>query len=420
MKIAVIGMWHLGTVISSGLSFLKKNIIYCFDEKEVIDKFRRKKLPITEKNIQNLINSNHGKNIFFSDNFEKLKEFDVIWITYDTKIKNNDTTNFKDIFDKLKFIINNLKKKTRVIISSQIPVGSIKKLENYDKLYTKKKLSFIYIPENLRLGKSLDIFLKSKDMIIGIRNPKDKKLISNVIKGLNLKKHFVSVETAEMTKHMINTYLACSISLVNEVSSIAKKYNVSFDNLEKCVKTDNRISKNAYLRPGNSFSGGTLARDVNYLVKESQKLSSQNLLLRSILKSNSNHSKWVERLVHSQKNLKNKNILQIGLSYTSGTTTLRKSLPYKIFQRLKKKSKIKVYDNYLLKNSNEIDKIKKYFISDKINKKFDIIIVFNKDNDFKTLKKFINKNTLIIDINNFYKKDCLKNKFNYHSLEYGF
>ena len=65
MKIAVIGMWHLGTVISSGLSFLKKNIIYCFDEKEVIDKFRRKKLPITEKNIQNLINSNHGKNIFF-------------------------------------------------------------------------------------------------------------------------------------------------------------------------------------------------------------------------------------------------------------------------------------------------------------------------------------------------------------------
>ena len=31
MNIAVIGMWHLGTVISSGLSFLKKNKIYCFD-----------------------------------------------------------------------------------------------------------------------------------------------------------------------------------------------------------------------------------------------------------------------------------------------------------------------------------------------------------------------------------------------------
>ena len=52
-----------------------------------------------------------------------------------------------------------------------------------------------------------------------------------------------------MTKHVINTYLACSIALINEISSIASKYKVSFSDLEKSVKTDKRISPNAYLRP---------------------------------------------------------------------------------------------------------------------------------------------------------------------------
>ena len=69
------------------------------------------------------------------------------------------------------------------------------------------------------------------------------------------KKLFVNVETAELTKHIINSYLACSITLINEISSIASQHNVPFEELEKCVKTD-KISPKAYLRPGNSFSGG--------------------------------------------------------------------------------------------------------------------------------------------------------------------
>ena len=118
-----------------------------------------------------------------------------------------------------------------------------------------------------------EIFLKSKDIIIGIRNKSVKKKINQVVDGINSNKHFVSIETAEMTKHVINTYLACSIALINEISSIASKYKVSFSDLEKSVKTDKRISPNAYLRPGNSFSGGTLGRDINYLINEGRKKS---------------------------------------------------------------------------------------------------------------------------------------------------
>ena len=316
MKLAIVGLWHLGTVISTGLSSLRKNTIYCFDEEGIVKNFKKNKLPIIEKNIKKILKKNIKKNIFFLSDFNKLKEFDTVWITYDTKIGKSDFSDFDNIFLKFKKIFKYLKKKTLIIISSQLPIGSIKKLELYDKIKLKKKFRFVYIPENLRLGKSLEIFLNSSDIIIGLRNQSDKKLVCKAIEGINSKKHFVSIETAEMTKHVINSYLACSIAFINEISKIASSHNVSFSDLEKTIKTDKRISPNAYLRPGNSFSGGTLARDVNYLIREGKKKSFNKKLLKSIIKSNKNHSQWIEKIINSQKGLKNKTILQIGLSYT--------------------------------------------------------------------------------------------------------
>ena len=70
MKIAIIGMWHLGTIISSGLSSLNKNKIFCFDEENIINNFKKNILPINEKNISSLIKN--YKKIFFEAILKKL------------------------------------------------------------------------------------------------------------------------------------------------------------------------------------------------------------------------------------------------------------------------------------------------------------------------------------------------------------
>ena len=350
MKIAVIGLWHLGTTIGIGLSTIPKNKIYCFDDEKLIKDFKKKKLPINEKNFDKILKKNFNKNIFFSSNFNLLKNFESIWVTYDAKIDNKDQSNFDYILGKFKKIFKYLSKNTLIIISSQLQIGSIKKLENYEKKKIKKNLRFVYIPENLRLGNSLEIFLNSPDIVIGLRKKSDKSQISKIVKGIKSKKHFVSIETAEMTKHVINSYLACSITFANEIAKIASKHDVPFRQLERSVKTDKRISNFAYLRPGNSFSGGTLARDLNFLIKEGSKNGYNATLLKSILLSNKKHSRWVENVVHKQKKIKIKKILQIGLSYTSGTTTIRRSLPFEIFKRLKNKYSVKVFDEFLKNN----------------------------------------------------------------------
>ncbi len=415
MKIAVIGLWHLGTITSLCLAKIGHKIV-AFDKKNIIKKFQNKILPIDEPLVRSTFNKK--KNITFDHELKNLSKFKVVWITYDSIIDEKDSSNPNQILEKIKIILKYLSKNTLLIISSQIPVETISKLEKFEKLYIKKNIDIAYIPENLRLGNSIKLFLKPDRLIIGKRNQvKNKKKILSLLRKIRCKKIFVTPESAEMTKHVINSFLALSISFINEIGQISRIYKIPFQDLEKAVKTDQRIGTKSYLSIGNAYSGGTLARDVNFLLKDSIKLNTNNKILKSINTSNNLHSSWFKDFIKSNLNNRKKKILQIGLGYKDKTTTLRRSLPYNIFLYLKKKNKINIIDQYLFNNSNEIKKIKKYFINQNSKEKFDIILLFKKVNNIKFLKNKITNKTLVIDGIGKNKNIFIKSNLNYKSFE---
>lgn len=415
MKIAVIGLWHLGTITSLCLAKIGHKIV-AFDKKNIIKKFQNKILPIDEPLVRSTFNKK--KNITFDHELKNLSKFKVVWITYDSIIDEKDSSNPNQILEKIKIILKYLSKNTLLIISSQIPIETISKLEKFEKLYIKKNIDIAYIPENLRLGNSIKLFLKPDRLIIGKRNQvKNKKKILSLLRKIRCKKIFVTPESAEMTKHVINSFLALSISFINEIGQISRIYKIPFQDLEKAVKTDQRIGTKSYLSIGNAYSGGTLARDVNFLLKDSIKLNTNNKILKSINTSNNLHSSWFKDFIKSNLNNRKKKILQIGLGYKDKTTTLRRSLPYNIFLYLKKKNKINIIDQYLFNNSNEIKKIKKYFINQNSKEKFDIILLFKKVNNIKFLKNKITNKTLVIDGIGKNKNIFIKSNLNYKSFE---
>ena len=109
-----------------------------------------------------------------------------------------------------------------------------------------------------------------------------------------------------MTKHVINSFLALSISFINEIGQISRIYKIPFQDLEKAVKTDQRIGTKSYLSIGNAYSGGTLARDVNFLLKNSTKHNTNNKILKSINSSNNLHSIWFKDFIKSNLNSRKK------------------------------------------------------------------------------------------------------------------
>ena len=77
----------------------------------------------------------------------------------------------------------------------------------------------------------------------------------------------MSPESAEMTKHGINAWLALSVTFANELARLCEALGADAREVERGLRSEPRIGQKAYIRPGGAFAGGTLARDVVALTR---------------------------------------------------------------------------------------------------------------------------------------------------------
>jgi len=134
------------------------------------------------------------------------------------------------------------------------------------------------------------------------------------------------VESAEMSKHALNAYLAASVAFINEVAGICEQVGADAGDVEQSLKSDPRIGPRAYLRPGSAFAGGTLSRDLSFLVETGSRTGAPAHLLAAVEASNRAHLQWPHRrLVQELGELGNRCIGVLGLAYKPGTDTLRGS-----------------------------------------------------------------------------------------------
>jgi UDPglucose 6-dehydrogenase len=137
----------------------------------------------------------------------------------------------------------------------------------------------------------------------------------------------VSPESAEVIKHAINSFLALSITFMNEVSRICEKVGADAREVERGLKSEARIGPKAYLSPGGPFAGGTLARDVVILNHLGERLNEELFLIPAIKASNDQHKKWaIQKLREELGNLRGKRVAMLGLTSKAKTDTLRRSL----------------------------------------------------------------------------------------------
>jgi UDPglucose 6-dehydrogenase len=209
-----------------------------------------------------------------------------------------------------------------------MPVGSIRALEVFAcENLPGKRLSFACSPENLRLGKALDVFLKPDRIVVGVRNIEARQALEALLVPITDRVEWMSVESAEMTKHAINAFLATSVTFANEIASICELVGADAKEVERGLKTEMRIGPKAYLSPGGPFAGGTLARDIEFLGVESRAKQLVTPLLSSVRASNDEHKNWVRRkLLERFPKLQGATVAIWGLTYKPGTDTLRRSL----------------------------------------------------------------------------------------------
>jgi len=422
IHISVVGLWHLGSVTATCLAELGYNVNAYDHDVKIINNFNKGVLPIYEPGLEDLMNINKIKStLSFSGNPLSISNSELIWVTYDTPV------NDQDIAD-VEFVINNtialfpyFKEETVVLISSQLPVGSISYLESiFLNKFPDKNVSFACSPENLRLGNAIDVFMNPDRIIVGIRNEKAKTKLNNILSTITENIIWMKVESAEMTKHALNAFLATSVVFINELAVLCEHVGASANEVEKGLKSEVRIGKKAYLRPGGAFDGGTLARDLTYLVEKEIEHNLSSIFFSSILQSNESHKSWVVNKISAEfPSLKDKKIGVLGLTYKPGTNTLRRSTAIEICNLLHNKgAKIAAFDPSITNLPSNLENFitLESLIDDVIIGK-DAIIVATEWPVFKELSTFdfssLTNELLIFDANSF-----LQNELNIPGIRY--
>lgn len=330
MKICVQGLWHLGCVTAACLASKGHEVVGLDFDDDVIDDLTSGKPPLFEPGLEALIRDAivSGNLTFMTEAEVAVDGVDVLWIGYDTPVDNDDNADVEYVINQIVKTLPHLPDKATVVVSSQIPVGSIGSLEKIaGTRFPEKDIGFAYSPENLRLGHALDVFLNPDRIVVGVRSERDRNRINTMLTPITSQIEWMSVESAEMTKHSINAFLATSITFANEVASICELVGADAKEVERGLKSEKRIGPKAYLSPGAAFAGGTLARDIAFLTDVVGEKGLVTPLLASVRVSNDEHKKWVRRKLKLQfPDFPNITVTVWGLTYKPGTNTLRRSL----------------------------------------------------------------------------------------------
>ena len=349
MKVCVLGLWHLGSVTAACLASVGHEVTGLDSNSGIVEKLQKAEPPVSEPGLDGLIREgiNAGQLRFTSDAKIAISSAEVLWVTYDTPVDENDQADVEFVFEEVLKLLSFLSIDTTVLVSSQLPVGSIRRFEDISaEKYPEKNIRFAYSPENLRLGKSLDVFLHPDRVIIGVRRPEDREILNRLLGSITDNILWMGVESAEMTKHAINAFLGMSITFINEIASICENIGADAHEVETGLKSETRIGPAAYLSPGAAFAGGTLARDIEFLKDIGSLNNLVNPLISAVRKSNDEHKKWIQRRLFAVLGgLKGKRIAVWGLTYKPGTNTLRRSLSVEMCNWLQEQgAEIAVHD----------------------------------------------------------------------------
>ena len=417
-KIGVFGLWHLGCVLTAAWSKLGNQVIGFDYDIENIENLQKGIPPLFEPFLETSIQLRMKEgSLKYTNNQNDLNECDYVFLAYDTPVNDDDTSDTSILTKSINDLKKVLKNGAIVIISSQSPVGFCSELRSILQTHN-TTLELAYSPENLRLGEAIKCYLEPERIILGTANKETEEKCVYLFKDIQSEVVCMSLESAEMVKHGINSFLSTSIVFANHLADICSENGAKIQDVIKGIKSDPRIGKKAYLSPGIGFSGGTLGRDLKVLKQKNG--NGYAKIFGTIHRYNSERKySIISKLEQQFGDLRDKKIGVLGLTYKPGTSTLRRSLPLEIVNlMIEKGAKVMAFDPKA--DYKELVTEQKFEISHSIAHTVlnsDFVVLMTEWPEFKDFDWWFFKETPIFDTKIFLDGDKLiKQGVKYYSI----
>jgi nucleotide sugar dehydrogenase len=420
-KIAIIGLGYVGLPLA--IEFCKKKFdVFGFDiDKKKINELKNghdRTNEVKKSELKNL------KKIKFVTQINKIQDCNVYIVTVPTPINDKKKPDLKNLIDATKLISKCIQAGDIVIYESTVYPGTTRDI--CGKIIEKKTNLILYEDDNRQLNlKNEKIFhlgysperinpgdknhnLKNLTKLISSSSVYGLKEINFLYKNICDKIYICkSIEIAEAAKIIENTQRDVNIALINELQILFNNLKLNIYDVLSAAKTKWNFLN---FEPG-LVGGHCIGVDPYYLAYKSISAGYLPKLILSGRNINDKMPNYLGRKItnYIKKKIKKKiNILFLGITFKENCNDIRNSKNLILYKNLKKTFKIDVYDPVVDKHTLKL-KEKNINITDKINKKYDVIILSVKHDEFrrigyKKINNYLKKDGIFFDLKNMFGK----------------
>jgi len=418
LNISVFGLGYVGCV---GLGCLAQNghrVIGVDVNPAKVDVINSGRSPIVEKGIGEIIFEQRkaGRVSATTDAVEAVGASEVSFICVGTPSGPNghtDTSAVLKVAEQIGRGIGQKKSFHVVAIRSTVPPGTNQNvaaaIEALSGKVKNRDFAVVSNPEFLREGTAVEDYFDPPFTLVASDSAAAVEAMREVYQGLKAPLVATEIGVAEMIKYVNNAFHALKVTFANEVGNICKKLEIDSHKLMDVFCMDRRLNLSPYyLKPGFAFGGSCLPKDLKALKTIARDLYVDCPIIENIERSNELQKETVlNRILGFDK----RHVGFLGLSFKAGTDDLRNSPIVDIIEQLIGKGfNVRIYDRnvqlsqliganreFILRKIPLISK----FITDNLRdlvEQSELIVVVNRDEEFKSLVQECMKNKQIYDL----------------------
>ena len=353
MNLAIFGLGYVGTVSMACFARDGHHVIGVDVNPNKINSIREGKSPIIEPGLGELIQAgiSNGHIQATMDVAEAVARSEVFLITVGTPSLPNGSLDTAYVIRVCQAIGRELAHKDAynvVAIRSTVLPGTAKEiflpeLEKASGKVAGGDFGFCLNPEFLREGSAINDFDHPPYTVIGEYDDRSGQYLANLYALIDAPLYRVPLGAAEMVKYASNAFHALKVTFANEIGNICKAHGVDSHHVMRIFVKDAQLNLSPYyLKPGFSFGGSCLGKDLRALLYTARQRDIPVPILAGIIPSNSRQTeKAVEMVLREEK----RKVGMIGLSFKSNTDDLRESPALELAERLIGKGiELKIYD----------------------------------------------------------------------------
>lgn len=432
MNISIFGMGYVGCVLAAGYSRLGHTVIGVEVNKRKLDLLKNGKSPVIEKDVDRYIKKAVQRNrLRVTGNVrDAVINSEISIVCVGTPSNEEGSINLSFTISVCKEIAESLKDKEGyhlIVFKSTLLPGVIedKLIPLIQKISGKKAgidFGIVHNPEFLREGSGIEDFFNIPINVFGQLDKKSGDLLEKIYNGTNSPIIRTSIKIGEMIKYVNNSFHGLKVTFANEIGKIAKECGIDSHELMDIFCMDKQLNLSPYyLKPGAPYGGSCLTKDLEALRFEARRRGIKIPVLDSIRESNDAHIDYCVKTIEETGKRK---IGVLGLSFKENTDDLRESPILFIIDKLVRKGfEIKVYDKNILSrekfvvNKTVIEEGYPYLkdvlceTMEEVVYNSEVIVIKNKDEQFRKVINILNENQIIIDFVRLFDKKEIKCKY---------